>query len=155
MSRFRDSGGDRKLRSTLGSGRGVCVSCGTQQSLAPQAWSRATRPLCKKCGGLLEPTNAWQERTPELSVKPVEHSKRLCCFCPTVLRSSNVYGYCSACAAKARAIDRHFHPAPVRGIRVKSMVLDGHAWHFEGEIQLWCDPYKPAKFSVPLADESE
>ena len=79
--------------------RGVCTSCGKDQMVARVAWIRKTRPLCRHCGALLEPSPTAQRKfllgTRVGQVKEVTR-----CACGTILRSNNKVGECAVCECK-------------------------------------------------------
>lgn len=76
----------------------VCVACGRWQHVTAFAWKRAARPLCKSCGGILEPSARIQKVNPERKTKfKPEGPQRCCKNCHAVLRSGNTSELCSPC----------------------------------------------------------
>ena len=81
-----------------GSETPTCASCGGWQHVSQFVWQRAARPLCKSCGGVLEPSARMQKLNPERKTKFKPESKqRRCKTCQAVLRSGNAGALCSPC----------------------------------------------------------
>jgi hypothetical protein len=102
MATFMDYGGFQRLRNIKGNHRGRCLSCGRQQAMTKLAWARRTRPLCKHCGGVLEPSMTAQSNDSTLScaAAPPRQEHR-CSKCLTRLNQYNCSDLCGACSQEA------------------------------------------------------
>lgn len=100
MGSFTDYGGDGGVFKQKGATQGVCVSCGKHTYMSKLAWSRATRPACSACGGLLEPSaNAQRGDVALRTTKRKERKERRCTACNAVLSIRNSSSVCRPCSA--------------------------------------------------------
>ena len=101
MPNFVDYGGNVGSYKLKGSSCGVCVSCGARKFVSQLSWTRATRPTCPGCGGLLLPSVSAQKKNKLIStVKSRGRKERRCETCKAVLSQSNSNSLCRPCRAK-------------------------------------------------------
>lgn len=104
MSPVRDYGNHKGAKGSVVSDKGqtygMCDICENKQVVTKNAWRRKTRPKCKHCGALLYPSNAAQDRIPELSVRGPKQLQRVCLDCGAKLRSGNSSNWCSPCLSR-------------------------------------------------------
>jgi hypothetical protein len=105
---IKDFGGNGGIFLSRGAHQGQCVNCGNYQYISRLAWTRRTRPTCKDCGGLLEPSKTAQKGNPRIRCQGESAPKRKCSLCGAILRSSNKEPWCSPCSPYVKRLGNYF-----------------------------------------------
>jgi len=98
--RLRDPVTGRNIYSRGQSVHAKCLDCGRLYVTPRNAWSRVAQPLCRMCGGKLEPVVSAQERDPYLRIaNPVKQTSK-CVMCDAPLNTRNTTKFCRTCQLK-------------------------------------------------------
>jgi predicted RNA-binding Zn-ribbon protein involved in translation (DUF1610 family) len=99
LKTFQDHFGDKGIVKKEGATIGICPACKTRSWRSQRAWHRVGGVKCPKCGEIMLPSQAAQEKYADLSVDSPAEQGRRCIDCKCFLNSYNLIGRCFSCQA--------------------------------------------------------